>query len=237
MSAALDIRGLSVFYGQMQALHSVDVDVPKGQITALLGANGAGKTTLLRTISGLNKASAGSIKIDGRELVGAEAHDIVRAGISQSPEGRQVFPKLTVKENLQLGAWIRKDKDGVQADMDRVVGLWPRLGERMSQRSGTLSGGEQQMLAIARALMSRPRVLLLDEPSLGLAPVIVAGIFETIQAVNQEGTTVLLVEQNAHLALKIAHLGYVLETGKIQKRAPAAELLDDDAIRAAYLGG
>ena len=237
MSAALDIAGLSVFYGQMQALHSVDLDVPKGQITALLGANGAGKTTLLRTISGLNKPAAGSVKIDGRELVGTEAHDIVRAGISQSPEGRQVFPKLTVRENLQLGAWIRKDKDGVQADMERVVGLWPRLGERMGQRAGTLSGGEQQMLAIARALMSRPRILLLDEPSLGLAPVIVAGIFETIQAVNNEGTTVLLVEQNAHLALKIAHLGYVLETGRIQKRAPASELLDDDAIRAAYLGG
>ncbi len=237
MSATLAVRGLSVFYGQMQALHGVDIDVPKGQITALLGANGAGKTTLLRTISGLNTPRSGSVRIDETELVGKPAHEVVSAGISQSPEGRQVFPNLTVRENLQLGAWIRKDKDGVRADMDRVVGLWPRLGERLAQRAGTLSGGEQQMLAIGRAMMSRPRILLLDEPSLGLAPVIVAGIFETIQAVNQEGTTVLLVEQNAHLALKIAHWGYVLETGAIQKRAPAAELLDDDAIRAAYLGG
>jgi branched-chain amino acid transport system ATP-binding protein len=237
VSGQLQVRGLDVSYGQIQALHGVDLDVPKGEITALLGANGAGKTTLLRTISGLIRPSRGSVQIDGRELVGTEAHDIVRAGISQSPEGRQVFPNLTVKENLQLGAWTRTDRDGVQADLERVLGLWPRLRERLGQRAGTLSGGEQQMLAIARALMARPRVLLLDEPSLGLAPVIVAGIFETIQAVNREGTTVLLVEQNAHLALKIAHWGYVLETGRVQARAPAAELLDDDAIRAAYLGG
>jgi branched-chain amino acid transport system ATP-binding protein len=235
--SALLIDRLNVFYGQIHALRDVSVEVPEGQITTLLGANGAGKTTLLRTISGLIQPRSGSIRMGDAELVGKEAHQIVRAGISQSPEGRQVFPNLTVMENLQLGAWVRSDKAGIAADLERVLRLWPRLRERTGQLAGTLSGGEQQMLAIARAMMSRPKVLLLDEPSLGLAPVIVAGIFETIQAIHAEGTTVLLVEQNAHLALKVAHLGYVMETGAIQKRAPAQELLHDDAIRAAYLGG
>ncbi|MFN7143432.1 MAG: ABC transporter ATP-binding protein [Myxococcota bacterium] len=235
--AALSIRGLDVWYGQIHALHGVDVDAEAGRITTLLGANGAGKTTLLRTISGLVKPRSGSIRIEGREIAGAEAHAIVRHGISQSPEGRQVFPNLTVKENLQLGAWVRTDRAGIAADLERVVKLWPRLGERFSQNAGTLSGGEQQMLAIGRAMMARPKVLLLDEPSLGLAPVVVAGIFETIQAINAEGTTVLLVEQNAHLALRIAHTAYVLETGHIERSGPAREMLDDDAIRAAYLGG
>lgn len=234
---ALEIRGLDVWYGQIHALHSVDVDVEHGRITTLLGANGAGKTTLLRTVSGLVRAKAGSIAFDGTPITRLEPHEIVRRGISQSPEGRQVFPNLTVRENLQLGAWIRKDKDGIAADVDRIVKLWPRLGERMAQNAGTLSGGEQQMLAIGRAMMARPKLLLLDEPSLGLAPVIVAGIFETIQAINAEGVTVLLVEQNAHLALRIAHTGYVLETGAIKQSGPAKDLLDDDAIRAAYLGG
>jgi branched-chain amino acid transport system ATP-binding protein len=213
------------------------VSVEAGRITTLLGANGAGKTTLLRTISGLIRPRGGKITLEGKDITGKEPHRIVSAGISQSPEGRQVFPNLTVKENLDLGAYTRKDPAGVKRDLARVLELWPRLGERLQQRSGTLSGGEQQMLAIARAMMARPRVLLLDEPSLGLAPVVVAGIFDTIRAINAEGTTVLLVEQNAHLALKVAHTGYVLETGVIQKRAPAAELLADDAIRAAYLGG
>jgi branched-chain amino acid transport system ATP-binding protein len=237
MSSALTIRGLDVWYGQIHALHGVDVDVPKGEITTLLGANGAGKTTLLRSISGLCRPRAGSIKVDGVEIAGMEPHLVVRQGISQSPEGRQVFPNLTVKENLQLGAWTRKDKDGIRKDLDRVLSLWPRLGERIGQHAGTLSGGEQQMLAIGRAMMARPKVLLLDEPSLGLAPVVVAGIFETIRAINAEGVTVLLVEQNAHLALKIAQSAYVLETGSILQRGRASELLDDDAIRAAYLGG
>ena len=234
---AVEIRGLNVFYGQIQALRDVDLEVPKGEITTLLGANGAGKTTLLRTISGLVAPRSGSIRLDGAEIAGLEPHLIVARGISQSPEGRQVFPNLTVRENLQLGAWTRRDPAGVKTDLERVLTLWPRLAERIQQPAGTLSGGEQQMLAIGRAMMARPKVLLLDEPSLGLAPVVVAGIFDTIQAIHREGTTVLLVEQNAHLALKIATTGYVLETGAIQKRAPAAELLSDDAIRAAYLGG
>lgn len=234
---ALEIRSLNVFYGQIHALRDVEIDVEEGKVTTLLGANGAGKTTLLRTISGLLTPRSGTIRIGGVDIAGMEAHKIVRQGISQSPEGRQVFPNLTVKENLELGAYSRSDKAGIKQDFDRVLTLWPRLGERLAQRAGTLSGGEQQMLAIARAMMARPKVLLLDEPSLGLAPVVVAGIFETIKAINAEGTTVLLVEQNAHLALKVATTGYVLETGTIQKKAPAAELLLDDAIREAYLGG
>ncbi len=237
MSAALEVNDLNVFYGQIHALRGVSIRVESGQVTTLLGANGAGKTTLLRTISGLIKPKSGVIKLDGADIAGMEPHLIVRAGISQSPEGRQVFPQLTVKENLDLGAYSRSDKVAIKRDFDHVLDLWPRLKERLGQRAGTLSGGEQQMLAIARAMMARPKVLLLDEPSLGLAPVIVAGIFETIRAINAEGTTVLLVEQNAHLALKVAHVGYVLETGAIQKCAPAAELLADPSIREAYLGG
>lgn len=234
---ALEIRNLCVSYGPIHALRDVSIDVPDKEITALLGANGAGKTSLLRTISGLIQPKSGSIKVYGEEIAGQDPHRIVVKGISQSPEGRQVFPNLTVRENLQLGAYTRSDKAGIARDLDRVLTIWPRLSERLSQMAGTLSGGEQQMLAIARAMMARPRVLLLDEPSLGLAPVIVAGIFETIREIHKEGTTVLLVEQNAHLALKIASLGYVLETGTIRQRAPASELLNDDAIRAAYLGG
>ncbi len=237
MSASLEIRDLNVFYGQIHALRGVSVDVAEGQITTLLGANGAGKTTLLRTISGLLTPRSGHIRIGGHDIAGMEPHLIVRRGVSQSPEGRQVFPNLTVLENLQLGAYTRKDTAAIKADLAQVLALWPRLGERLAQAAGTLSGGEQQMLAMARAMMARPKVLLLDEPSLGLAPVIVAGIFETIRAINKAGTTVLLVEQNAHLALKLAHVGYVLETGIIQKCAPAAELLADPSIREAYLGG
>lgn len=237
MSAALEVRNLNVYYGQIHALRDVSIDAEVGKITTLLGANGAGKTTLLRTMSGLLSPRSGHVRIAGEDIAGMEPHLIVRRGVSQSPEGRQVFPNLTVLENLQLGAYTRTDKAGVQADLKHVLELWPRLGERLTQAAGTLSGGEQQMLAMARAMMARPKVLLLDEPSLGLAPVIVAGIFETIRAINASGTTVLLVEQNAHLALKIAHTGYVLETGAIQKCAPAAELLADPSIREAYLGG
>jgi branched-chain amino acid transport system ATP-binding protein len=234
---ALEIRGLDVWYGPIHALHGVDIDVPQGRITTLLGANGAGKTTLLRTISGLVKPRAGSIRVEGKEIAGMEPHRIVAHGVAQSPEGRQVFPNLTVKENLQLGAWTRNDRHGVARDMAHVLEVFPRLGERLVQAAGTLSGGEQQMLAIGRAMMARPRVLLLDEPSLGLAPVVVAGIFDTIRAINEEGVTVLLVEQNAHLALQIAHTGYVLETGLLKQRGDALALLNDDGIRAAYLGG
>ncbi len=237
MSARLDIKELNVYYGQIHALQNVTLSVVEGQITTLLGANGAGKTTLLRTISGLLQPRSGSIRLVGDEIAGMEAHLVVRKGISQSPEGRQVFPNLTVLENLQLGAYTRKDTAAIKADFDHVLSLWPRLKERLAQRAGTLSGGEQQMLAMARAMMARPKLLLLDEPSLGLAPVVVAGIFATIRAINEGGTTVLLVEQNAHLALSIAHTGYVLETGVIQKCAPAAELLADPSIREAYLGG
>jgi branched-chain amino acid transport system ATP-binding protein len=235
--SALQIRGLNVFYGQIHALRDVALDVEEGQVTTLLGANGAGKTTLLRTISGLLPARSGSLLLHGTEILGREAHEIVRLGVSQSPEGRQVFPNLTVLENLDLGAYTRTDKAGIARDLEHVLALWPRLRERLAQRAGTLSGGEQQMLAMGRAMMARPRVLLLDEPSLGLAPVVVAGIFATITAINREGTTVLLVEQNAQMALKIASTAYVLETGAIQKSGPARELLADDAIRAAYLGG
>jgi branched-chain amino acid transport system ATP-binding protein len=233
---ALEIQNLNVFYGPIHALKNVNISVPTGQITTILGANGAGKTSLLRTISGLVSAKSGSIRLGERELLGLESHQIVKYGISQSPEGRQIFPNLTVLENLQLGAWVRSDKAGIQADLERVFSIWERLKERRSQLAGTLSGGEQQMLAIGRAMMAKPKVLLLDEPSLGLAPVIVAGIFETIQKLNQEGTTILLVEQNAWLALKVASMAYVLETGSIQNSGPAAALLHDDSIRAAYLG-
>ncbi len=237
MTTLLTIRDLNVYYGPIHALKNLSIEVEEGQITTILGANGAGKTTLLRTISGLNAAKSGSIRLGNQELLGKETHSIVGLGISQSPEGRQVFPNLSVWENLMLGAWTRQDKAAIPADIERIYGIWPRLKERHTQLAGTLSGGEQQMLAIGRAMMARPKLLLLDEPSLGLAPVVVAGIFETIVRLNKEGTTVLLVEQNAHLALKIAKFAYVLETGEIQRAAPAAELLADDSIRAAYLGG
>ena len=233
---ALEIRNLCVSYGPIHALRDVSIDVPDKEITALLGANGAGKTSLLRTISGLVQPRSGSIKVYGEEIAGQDPHRIVVKGISQSPEGRQVFPNLTVRENLQLGAYTRSDKAAIAADLDRVLTIWPRLGERLSQMAGTLSGGEQQMLAIARAMMARPKVLLLDEPSLGLAPVIVAGIFETIREIHKEGTTVLLVEQNAHLALKIASIGYVLETGRIILSGEAEDLLANRDVQRAYLG-
>ena len=235
--SGLEIRNLNVSYGPIHALRDVSLSVESGRITTLLGANGAGKTTLLRTVSGLLKPTSGQVLLDGQDLTGQEPHTIVRRGVAHSPEGRQVFPNLTVTENLQLGAFVRSDKAGVAEDLAWVYTLWPRLQERQTQLAGTLSGGEQQMLAIARALMARPRVLLLDEPSLGLAPVIVAGIFETITEINRRGMTVLLVEQNAHLALRVAHHATVMETGVIQKSAPAAELLHDPSIREAYLGG
>ena len=234
--ALLAIHGLDVYYGAVHALKGVDLEVRRGEIVTLIGANGAGKSTLLRAISGLVRPRAGSITFDGRDLVRLPAHDVVVAGISHAPEGRAVFANLTVEDNLVLGAYRRKD-NGIAADMERMVALFPRLGERRKQASGTMSGGEQQMLAIARALMSRPRLVLLDEPSLGLAPLLVADIFRTIVEINREGTTILLVEQNANQALKIAHRGYVLETGKVALSDEAANLLANPAVKEAYLGG
>jgi branched-chain amino acid transport system ATP-binding protein len=233
----LSVKGLEVRYGEAPALHDVSLDVAAGEIVTLIGSNGAGKSTLLRTISGLRKPSAGELLWDGRaRLDKLEAHDIVAQGISHVPEGRQVFANLTVHENLLLGAYQRKDKREVQASLARVLELFPRLHERRDQLSVTLSGGEQQMLAIGRALMAKPKLLLLDEPSLGLAPLVVQLIFKVITEINQSGTTVLLVEQNAHMALRVAHRDYVLQTGRIVLSGTGAELLASPEVRAAYLG-
>jgi len=235
-AALLAVRGLDVYYGAVHALKGVDLEVRAGEIVTLIGANGAGKSTLLRTISGLVRPRGGTMTFDGRDLSRIPPHDIVVAGISHAPEGRAVFSNLTVEDNLTLGAYRRHDPQ-VGADMERMYALFPRLSERKKQPAGTMSGGEQQMLAIARALMSRPRLLLLDEPSLGLAPLLVADIFRTIVEINREGTTILLVEQNANQALKVAHRGYVLETGKVALADDAANLLANPAVKEAYLGG
>ena len=221
-------------YGAIEALRNVSFDVDEGEIVTLLGANGAGKTTTLRMVSGLLRAKGGSITFDGRPMLGVAAHDIVAAGIGHVPEGRRIFPRMSVYENLQMGAYRRRGD--ISADVERVYDLFPVLRERRQQEGGTLSGGEQQMLAIARALMSRPRLLLLDEPSMGLAPLIVLKIFEIIREINQAGTTVLLVEQNAAQALRLATRGYVLETGEVVMTDTAAALLTNDRVRAAYLG-
>jgi branched-chain amino acid transport system ATP-binding protein len=233
----LAINNLVVGYGAIVALHDVSLEIAQGQIVALIGANGAGKTTLLRAISGLLRPISGSIVFDGRAVHNLRPDQIVRAGISHAPEGRQVFSNMTVRENLNLGAYQRSDKSAIRGDLDRCYGLFPVLAERREQRAGTLSGGEQQMLAIARALMAQPRLLLLDEPSLGLAPLIVRKIFQIIREINAAGTTIFLVEQNAHMALAIAHRGYVLQTGRVIKSDDARRLLDDPDVKAAYLGG
>jgi len=233
----LEVEGLDVYYGAVHALKGVSLHAEPGEIVTLIGANGAGKTTLLRTISGLIRARAGTVRFDGRDLTRVPPHEIVGLGISQSPEGRMVFANLSVEDNLELGAYRRRDRDGIKQDRDKVFHLFPRLLERKKQLSGTLSGGEQQMLAMGRALMSRPRVLLLDEPSLGIAPLLVRDIFKTIGEINRQGTTVLLVEQNAHMALGIAQRGYVLETGRVVLEDTAAALAANDEVRAAYLGG
>jgi branched-chain amino acid transport system ATP-binding protein len=234
--ALLTVTGLDVYYGAVHALKGVTLEVRRGEVVTLIGANGAGKSTLLRAISALVKPRAGAIAFDGRDLLKLPPHEIVAAGISHAPEGRAVFANLTVEDNLVLGAYLRKDP-AVAGDMERMYGLFPRLKERRKQPAGTLSGGEQQMLAIARALMSRPRLLLLDEPSLGLAPLLVKDIFATIVAINREGTTILLVEQNANQALHVAHRGYVLETGRVALTDTAASLLANPAVKEAYLGG
>jgi len=234
--ALLEVSGLDVHYGGIHALKGVSFTVEEGKIVALIGANGAGKTTTLRAISGLLKPSRGSILFNGRPIQGLAAHTIVEYGLAHVPEGRGIFANLTVDENLQLGAYLRNDAAAVARDRDRALELFPRIRERLGQNAGTLSGGEQQMLAIARALLTRPRLLLLDEPSLGLAPQMVQLIFKIIKTIVGEGTTILLVEQNAHMALGIAAAGHVLEGGTLVTSGPAAELARDDKIRKAYLG-
>ena len=232
----LKIENLFVSYGGIQALRGISLEVPDGKIVTLIGANGAGKSTTLRTITGLVKASSGSIQWNGEELLGKSIDKIVGSGIAMSPEGRRVFADMSVVENLRIGAYLRKDKAGVEEDIQWVYGLFPRLEERSWQLAGTLSGGEQQMLAVGRALMSRPKLMMLDEPSLGLAPLVVQDIFSIIGEINKQGVTVLLIEQNANMALKMADQAYVLETGNITMSGTGAELLADERVREAYLG-
>ena len=233
----LTIDNLNVFYGAIHALKGISLEVKEGEIVTLIGANGAGKSTTLRTISGLLKPKEGSIKFEGKDIGGVAAQNIVKLGISQVPEGRRIFANMTVMENLDLGAFTRSDKAGIAQDLEVVFGRFPRLAERKSQLAGTLSGGEQQMLAMGRALMSRPRMMLLDEPSMGLAPLLIREIFNIIVDINSTGTTVLLVEQNANMALSIAHRAYVMETGRITLSGNAKELAASEEIRKAYLGG
>ena len=233
----LTVEDINVYYGAIHAIKGISLDVPDSEIVALIGSNGAGKSTTLRTISGLMKPKTGKILYEGHDIAGVSAHKIVGMGLCQVPEGRHVFANMTVMENLELGAYLRKDKDGIAKDMDDVFKKFPRLLERKDQLSGTLSGGEQQMLAMGRALMSRPKLLLLDEPSMGLAPLLVKEIFNIIKEINESGTTVLLVEQNANMALSIADKAYVLETGRITLSGTAKELASSEAVRKAYLGG
>lgn len=232
----LEVKGIDTFYGNIQALRDVSLRVDDGEIVTLIGANGAGKSTTLMTICGINRPRKGEILWNGKPIHHLPPNEIVKLGISQVPEGRLIFPDLSVRENLDLGAFLRKDKQGIRDDMDYVFDLFPILAQRRKQAGGTLSGGEQQMLAISRALMGRPKLLLLDEPSLGLAPIIIQQIFKIIQKVNADGTTVFLVEQNANQALRIAHRGYVMENGRIVMSDAASSLLESSDIRAAYLG-
>ena len=234
--AMLDLNNVHAYYGKIHALKGRWVSVDQGEIVTLIGANGAGKSTTLRTISGLLPPKEGTIQFEGDDLTKYKAHDIVYKGIAMVPEGRGVFSRLTVAENLDMGAYTRKDKEGISSDLERVYNLFPRLKERRTQVSGTLSGGEQQMLATARALMASPRLLLMDEPSMGLAPVLVEDIFETILAINEEGTTILLVEQNAQMALSVASRGYVLQSGEIVLHDNAASLRENEMVQKAYLG-
>lgn len=233
----LKIEDIDVYYGNIQALKGVSMEINEGEIVTLIGANGAGKSTLLKTISGLLKPKQGKVLFEGDSIGGKAAQAIVKMGISHVPEGRRVFANMTVAENLELGAYLRKDKDGIHKDMEKVYELFPRLLERIKQQAGTLSGGEQQMLAMGRALMAKPRLLLLDEPSMGLAPLLVKQIFNIIQEISESGTTILLVEQNANLALSIADRAYVVETGRIVLSGNAEELTSSEEIKMAYLGG
>ena len=232
----LKVRDLVVAYGGIEALKGISIDVPDGQIVTLIGANGAGKSTLLRSIIGLVKVTSGSVEYNGEPLVGLNSQQIVSKGLTLVPEGRRVFPNLTVLENLRIGAYMRKDEDGIAADIKWVYEIFPRLEERHWQMAGTLSGGEQQMLALGRALMSRPKIMMMDEPSLGLAPLVIKDIFNVVRRINESGTTVLLVEQNANMALKVAHHAYVLETGMIKMEGSGKELLENEEIKEAYLG-
>lgn len=233
----LKINNINVYYGNIQALKGLSIEIHEGEIVTLIGANGAGKSTLLKTISGLLKPKDGEITFEDESIAGKAAQSIVKKGISHVPEGRRIFAEMTVEENLELGAYLRKDKQGIRADFEKIYQLFPILRERTGQSAGTLSGGEQQMLAMGRALMARPRLLLLDEPSMGLAPLLVKTIFQIIREINETGTTILLVEQNANMALSIADRAYVIETGKIVAAGTAAELNESDQIRKAYLGG
>ena len=235
--AMLEVKDINVYYGAIHAIKGISLSVDEGEIVTLIGANGAGKSTTLRTISGLLKPKTGAINFLGKNIAGMPAHKIVREGISQVPEGRRIFAEMSVLENLELGAFTRNDTDEIQKDLEMVFGRFPRLKERIAQQAGTLSGGEQQMLAMGRALMSRPKLLLLDEPSMGLAPLLIREIFSIIADINKTGTTVLLVEQNANMALSIANRAYVLETGRITLSGDAKELAASEDVRKAYLGG
>lgn len=237
MTLMLSVDDIHVYYGNIAAVKGLSMTVEVGEIVTLLGSNGAGKSTTLRTISGLLRPRKGGVTFEGNRLDGIAAHDVVGRGIAHSPEGRRIFPRLTVSENLDLGAFLRRDKAEISADKERMLELFPRLRERITQKAGTMSGGEQQMLAVARALMARPRLLLLDEPSMGLAPVLVDVIFDTIARIREQGTTVLLVEQNALAALRVADRAYVLESGSLKLAGPAVDLAKDPEIVKAYLGG
>jgi branched-chain amino acid transport system ATP-binding protein len=232
----LEIDDVHVYYGAIHALKGVSLKVGEGEIVSLIGANGAGKSTTLRAINGLNRPRQGTIRFQGRDISGSAPHSIVKSGIAQSPEGRRLFPRMSVTENLEMGAFQRTDRQNFRADMNRVFELFPRLQERRTQKAGTLSGGEQQMCAIGRALMARPKLLLLDEPSMGLAPIFVERIFEIVVEINRQGTPVLLVEQNALMALDVAQRGYVMETGRIALQGPASELKTNEQVRRTYLG-
>jgi branched-chain amino acid transport system ATP-binding protein len=232
----LEIKDIHTYYGNIHALKGVSLTVSQGEVVTLIGSNGAGKTTTLRTIQGLLRPRQGTVLFEGKPLESLSTEAIVRLGISQSPEGRLIFPRMTVQENLEMGAYLRNDTLGIKSDMEKALNLFPRLRERISQKGGTLSGGEQQMLAIARALMSRPRLLLLDEPSMGLAPMLVSQIFAIVRDINAEGTTILLVEQNARMALSVAHRGYVIQTGQVVVAGTASDLQSNETVRQAYLG-
>jgi branched-chain amino acid transport system ATP-binding protein len=232
----LELEDVHTYYGSIQALKGISLTVDEREIVTLIGANGAGKTTTLRSINGLNRPRQGRIRFQSEDITQTSAHDVVKRGISQSPEGRRLFPRMTVVENLEMGAFQRSDRAGMRADMDRVFELFPRLAERRSQKAGTLSGGEQQMCAIGRALMARPKLLMLDEPSMGLAPIFVDRIFETIVEINKQGTPILLVEQNALMALDVANRGYVLETGQVALEGKASDLKTNEQVRKTYLG-
>jgi branched-chain amino acid transport system ATP-binding protein len=234
--ALLDVEAVDTYYGRVQALHGVSLTIDEGEIVPLIGSNGAGKTTTLRTISGLARPTRGHVRLRGADLTGLAPDRVVMRGIGHAPEGRRVFARMSVRDNLFLGAYIRKDAAGIRSDEDRIFNFFPRLRERRNQIAGTLSGGEQQMLAIGRALMSRPKLLLLDEPSLGLAPILVDTIFQVIQEINSQGTTILLIEQNAAKALQVANRGYVLETGRIVQQGTAKALLESPDVQRAYLG-